>query len=248
MPISSILNRLRGRAVFVSYPKSGRTWMRYVFALAGAKVKFTHAGHGTGNLREIGEAFAGVQAGLLAKRNFFMYRNPLDTAVSLYFQVHRKDLAPDAAEHTARRDKLRRAGLMPPEDMAAFVLHPVWGVENICRFNRAWLDHVSGRSDTLVLSYEDARAEPQRMIGAVLEHAGARGYDLDAIVAASSFDAMKRSQGTRDAAGLGLHGEREGDAESAKVRRGVVRGYGDYLDAGTVAEARGIAEPFGFKV
>jgi hypothetical protein len=57
--------------VFVSYPKSGRTWLRYVLDLVGCKVKFTHAGHGTANVREIGEPFVAPMIADLGHKNIF---------------------------------------------------------------------------------------------------------------------------------------------------------------------------------
>jgi hypothetical protein len=68
--------------VFVSYPKSGRTWIRYIFHLVGRQVRFTHAGQGTSNPSEIGTKFKRVRGSVLQDKNMFMYRNALDTAVS----------------------------------------------------------------------------------------------------------------------------------------------------------------------
>ena len=58
---------------FISFPKSGRTWMRYVFHLVGCPVTFTHAGHGTSQ-REMGEPFSGVDTSELRSKNIFLHR------------------------------------------------------------------------------------------------------------------------------------------------------------------------------
>ena len=90
-------NWILNRTVFVSYPKSGRTWIRYIFALVNLDVEFTHAGFGTREIKQIGTEFNGVKKSVLGRRNIFMYRNPLDTAVSLYFQIHRTDCSHQTA-------------------------------------------------------------------------------------------------------------------------------------------------------
>jgi hypothetical protein len=57
---------------FISYPKSGRTWVRYVLSLAEVRVKFSHGGHGTANLKEVvGKvvAMTGLSFVALSKRS-----------------------------------------------------------------------------------------------------------------------------------------------------------------------------------
>ena len=204
--------------------------MRYVFSLVGKQVKFTHAGHGTANAREIGEPFIRTRPEQLGSKNVFMHRNPLDTAISLYFQVHHVDFAPDAQNYAEMHTKLEKAGRLPPEEISAFVLHPVWGIENVCRYNRAWLDCAATRADFLTMSYEDAISDPKTAIGA------------------ASFDAMKALERSGASSGLRLSGNSDPDPRSAKVRRGVVRGYVDYLEEAEIDAARQVAAGYGFDI
>ena len=160
-------------ATLVSYPKSGRTWLRYVFHLAAADVQFTHAGSGTTS-RYLGRRFSGVDRGeLRGSRTIVMHRNPLDTAVSFYFQVHRKDLPRGSFRYYKRWIPYALTQRLPPRAMEDFVLHPGFGVAKICAFNRAWIDALHGDPDTLVLNYEEARRNARTVFGQLFEFLGA---------------------------------------------------------------------------
>lgn len=241
-------NYLKGNAVLISYPKSGRTWLRYVFHLAGVPMKFTHAGHGTAALDELGHPFIRVKKRVIGRRNIVLHRNVLDTCVSFYFQIHKTDFDKNSNDYAAKHHMLATADLLPPENIVEFVDHPVWGVQNICKFNRAWIDYASGRSNFKVVSYEQIRNNPREYLGQLLEFAGANGYDLEAIIAQSQFDSMKSAEMAGDGKDLRLYGLRDDDPETLKVRKGKVRGYFDYLDASAIARASGTAADYGFEI
>ncbi len=236
------------KIVFISYPKSGRTWMRYVFSLLGTPIAFSHAGHGTSSLDEIGEPFSELKLSQLGDKNIFMFRNPLDTAVSLYFQVHKKDFQSGPTTHFRKFLKLLIRRRLPPKDINRFVIHPVWGVENICRFNRAWLDFLSNRNDALSISYEDARNDPEAVIEQLGRFAGTASFNAKDIAEKSSFESMKQLELQGKSRELRLYGLRNSDQETMKVRRGVVGGYKDYLDPETIDEAKKIAARFQFEI
>jgi len=250
MSTSTLLNRYRPsrRFVFVSYPKSGRTWMRYVFSLARCQVRFTHAGHGTAKLSEIGTAFSGLRTDLLGRRNIFMHRNPLDTAVSLYFQIHKRDFSPTSLDYAEKYEKLSSLGCLPPRDIAHFVIDPVWGVENICRYNSEWLEFFDGRKNSFLLRYEDAVSNPELAIGRILEFVDLKSVDARELAKASSFQSMREIELSGAPAGWRLRGDRPDDHESLKMRKGVVRGYSEYLDPKTIEAARNIAARFQLEI
>jgi hypothetical protein len=211
--------------------------------LAGApSVKFSHAGFGT-SAATIGLAFTEPQIKVLGRRNFFMHRNPIDTAVSLYFQIHKVDFheaAPDF--HEKRALVLQRAG-MPPSAIDEFVAHPVWGIENVLRFNAAWLD-VAAREDMLVVRYEEARESPQLVLSGILSHLGIYGRDVDDIVQRGDFAQMQKVElaGADPALKLSRGAV---DRDARKVRAGKVGGYVNYLSPETVTYCRRVAMRFG---
>lgn len=227
---------------FISYPKSGRTWVRYCLGLCGVTLKFNHAGSGTGK-DDIGRRFSGVIVLPDAENIIFMHRNPIDTAVSLYFQVHKKDLRWGSLRHLRRLPMLFLKGRYAPKSIDSFVLHPGYGVEKICQFNRAWLDHLKGCGNSLILTYEAARADDVSAFTGILNFLKEPTDGVETAVAKSRFDRMKEIEkkgetGTK----LGLVKD---DPESAKVRRGKIGGYVDYLRPETIKQCSDICEKYG---
>jgi hypothetical protein len=241
-------NNLTGRKVLISYPKSGRTWLRYVFHLLGLDVELTHAGYGTGGARNIGKPFRHLKKRVMGRRNIFLYRNALDTCVSLYFQVHRTDLISGSYEYPKKYRKLARADCLPPQDMDEFALHPIWGLENVCKFNAAWLAYLEGRPCSMAFSYEHLREDPETHLAALLDFIEAEPYDLAAVIDGSRFEAMRSKEISGADQELRLNGPQVPDIDALKVRRGKVRGYTDYLSEGAIAEASRIAATYGFEI
>lgn len=235
--------------MLVSYPKAGRTWLRYMLHLAGFEIAVTHAGMGSAG-KDFFRDYRGVRKSRIAGRlPIFLHRNPIDTIVSLYFQVQRKDLALARKVHPLRFAHARWRGRLPPDDIEGFVRHPRFGVETACRYNRAWIDHLTAREPSLVVSYEWLRADPGRGLAAVLDYIGhVPGRPLAEIVEQSNFEAMQRSERAGKLAGVAGMGVADAnDPESGKVRRGEVKGYGRYLSAATIDELRAIAARYGFE-
>ena len=228
----------------ISFPKAGRTWVRAVLRKSGAPLTFTHAGDGSRG-RELGLPFAGVPEPYAARPVLFLHRNPIDTAVSFFFQVTKKDFAPGTFKYYQRYPRLWLRGALPPPDIDAFVLHPTYGVEKVCRFNRGWLDHVTGRPDCRIVTYEDLRADPIPGFTAILDWLGKPADKVAAAVEAKSFAAMKARELARPRR-LGALDRRK-DEGARKARQGKVRGYETALRPETVAAARAIAARFGFE-
>jgi hypothetical protein len=80
---------------------------------------------------------------------------------------------------------------VPPLDIDAFVLHPLHGIEKICRYNRAWLDHIGTRSDCLVITYEELRKDPSKGFQRVLDFWGDTSVSGAHLADLSSFEKMK---------------------------------------------------------
>ncbi len=244
-------NLFLGKSAFVSYPKSGRTWMRYVLRLADIDVRFNHAGSGH-SLKEIGEDFLGVDKHVLARKNVFMYRNPLDTAVSMYFETSLRSLHPSSEGFAEKIKKLNLLDRTPPANIQDFVLDPVWGVERVCKFNRGWLDffHTMNDKHFHVLMYESARSDPEREIKRLLDFFNASSKNLAEIVRKTQFEEMQKLESSlaEPVATLRLGMQVPGEPESMKVRKGKVGGYMDYLSPEAIDECRRIALSYGFGV
>lgn len=228
--------RQDGRLI-VSYPKSGRTWIGFAFSSFGIDATATHAGSST-NRREIGRPFAGILPALRDTPVVFLHRDPIDTAVSMFYQIRRRDFRPWTGRWLRMMVPLALRGALPPRKIDDFVRHPIYGVGNICKFNATWLAHVANRDDCMVLRYEELRANPAEGFQHLLDFFGvshATGADL---AAASDFDQMKKaemSQHAKIAARTVV-----GDPTTFKVRRGKVAGFHDELKPETVAECMAI--------
>jgi hypothetical protein len=240
-----------GKDVFVSYPKSGRTWMRYVLRLSGVDMRYEHAGSGQG-LPEIGEDFAGVDQNILARRNVFMHRNPLDTAVSMYFETHFRQLHPSSNGYTEKFKKLQNFNRIPPEKIEDFVLDSIWGIERVCKFNRGWLNFIKSADKIQfhIISYETAKSNLELEIEKLLIFLNSSVKNIDEIVQKAQFDEMKKLESSlsEPVGKLRLGMQVPGEPESMKVRKGKIGGYRDYLSDHIIKQCAQIASSYDFKV
>ena len=235
------------KPLFVSYPKSGRTWIRYFLSLRGIRIEFSHAGTSSGN-KELGRRIKRFDTSHAVRRRIiFMHRNPIDTAISLYFQVHKKDFRLGSRRYIRRFPAYILQGRLPPRTLEHFLEHPGYGVEKISRFNAAWLAALRSHPDCLVFSYEEARANEERTFARLLDFLGADGTGLSETIEESSFHRMQQHEKDGAPKSLRLKIAIPGDPDSAKVRRGKIHGYLDYLDPPLADKYRAVAARYGFK-
>ncbi len=231
--------------LLISYPKSGRTWLRYIFALVQKPVEFSHAGSGS-NIKIIGKKFSAIESEAAENRRcLFMHRNPIDTAISYFFHVTKKDF--QLHHRFLHLPRLYFEDRLPPRDMPAFLRHPGFGVEKICKFNRAWIDHLSEQKDALIFSYEDMKFRSRQTLAGVFDFTKFEPVDLDWVLEQSSFENMRAAEKSGKAKHLKLRQSKSSDPDSAKVRRGKVMGYSEYLDAANIEHFRDLCRGYGFE-
>jgi len=139
-------------------------------------------------------------------------RDPRDVIVSLYFQL------------TKRTMKYR--GALP--DM---IRDRRFGIDALVAVLNFWLVSWGDRSNCRLVRYEDCRAQPLEVFGELVQFCGFeldRGKLLRSIDFAS-FDNMKRMETEGKFDSGTLQPKDPSDAESFKVRRGVVGGYRTYM-------------------
>jgi hypothetical protein len=178
--------------VCISYPKSGRTWVRFALDVANAPVTYNHGGYATRDPAQLGYTFEGVRRAFFGERNIFLHRNPIDTAVSEFYQIRNRIFTPAHPRYTEMHDRLAAANLLPPPGVDEFVLHPVWGCGKVSAFNRAHIEYFGKRGNSKLVRYEDLRADPAGQFSALLDFLGVRDYDIARIVEESSFEKMRQ--------------------------------------------------------
>lgn len=226
-------SRSENTSRLISYPKSGRTWLRYLFRVADVDCRMSHAGYGS-NPRSprFGRPFGGVTDTTEIGRGVLLIRNPIDTAVSLYFQIHMRELH-SLANRLGYLPRLALGGRLPPRELANFLDHPGFGVRKVCAFNRAWIDAVGSDPRFIVMQYESLLSAPEDGFKTLLAHiAPERDFDFPRLVTETSFERMQVMEKATNDRSLKL-GAKSNNAQSRKVRRGKAGGYVDYLDTET---------------
>jgi Sulfotransferase domain len=218
------------RRELISYPKSGRSRLRYGLYHLGLdrEIRFHHDGFEFNDAAKPVHNFS-VESRLQrlapADRVVFLRRDPRDVLVSLYHQV------------TGRfRDFFRYPGTL-----ADFIRDPYFGAEVLREFYAMW-DAICAQRDVLVVRYEECAVDAAAVFARVGSYFG---FELplnqwQSAADASSFENMKRVEESGEFE-KGWLKKRNGHA---KVRRGKVGGFVEALPPADVTYLNGI---FGLK-
>ena len=249
MNFLKLFNRgLKGN-VCISYPKSGRTWVKFALTVANAPVHYNHGGYASRDPKQLGYKFKGLRKAYFGERNIYLHRNPIYTAVSEFHQIHNRIFNPSHPKYEQIKQRLIEINLVPPSEIDEFVLHPIWGCAKVSEFNRAHIKYFSKKPNAKLVSYEDLKANPADKFAELLDFVGVHDYDIERIVVESSFDNMRKIELSADAdikKKHSLYGMKNNNENSRKVRKGKVMGYLDALSPGTVEKARKICAKHGF--
>ena len=230
---------------FVSFPKSGRTFVRVMLARlyqrqfgidertvlkfdtlrrASPRVPrllFTHDGDALRTPREISvdcQAYAATKVILLV-------RHPGDVIVSRY-------------SHLKNRSHDRARQRLAAQPLDGFVWTANGGVPSIVRFLNAWSEEARRREDVLIVRYEDVLADPVAVMSLMADFVGLDSDPLainDAVEFARLENLRKKErEGYFHSGRLGKG--RAGNEESYKVRSGTAGGYRSKLCAENVAK------------
>jgi hypothetical protein len=210
-----------GVGVLVSYPKSGRTWLRVMLDELHLNFDYKHDGATHSKPRLFEELTLCSQKIYLDKPVVFLSRDPRDTVVSCYFE---KSLRLDGYAGT----------------IADFVRDPLYGVEKIVRYNLTWLERGADLPACLPITYEQIAADPVATMRSIVAFVGVELDDTEIVrmVADNTFERMHQREAGGEYSQRYRHRLSPSDAdnpESYKVRRGKVGGYVDYLSAEDIA-------------
>ena len=226
-------------AVVVSFPKSGRTFVRAMLARVyqrrfgidergllefptlkhapaeAPRVLFTHAGDAMrrpGQIRVDPADYAGKKIVLLA-------RHPADVAVSRYHHLKHRS-----------RDKARQQLARQP--LETFVWADQGGIPSIA----AYLNRFAALPGVTIVRYEDFLSDPDKSLKRLARAIGVKtdAKDIAGAVKFGSLPNLKKLEREGYFTSSRLREARKGDAKSGKVRSGKSGGYRAELDAGTI--------------
>lgn len=226
--------RVQGLAI-VSFPKSGRTWVRFMLDKLGISPKFTHENAD----RRASLEYTRENVRLSPHRRvIFLHRNPLDTVVSFY------NHAKYVTDWPYRPAEV-------PETISQFLRHPTMGIRYILEFNKTWLEAADQFEDFLAISYEDLRADPVAGLRKIVDFCGVARISDRAIrhaVKAGEFDRMQKLEEAGKLARVypGMFSNRDADPRGRKVRSGKIGNYRNSLSDEDIAYCIGQAKAVGW--
>ena len=232
--------------VIVSFGKSGRTWLRVMLS------RFYQVKYGIGERHLIGfdnlhkknraipklffthdnylKDYTGnrdSKADFYDKKVVLLIRNPLDVAVSQFFQW----------KYRMRPGK--KALNQYPEhgsdiEIYDFLMDPDAGLTKIIDYLNLWAREAGKIKDLLIVRYEDMRSNTGEVLEKILTFLGTPG-EQDQIQEAVRFASVENMRNMETKRTFWLSGSRmvakdKSNPNSYKVRKAKVGGYRDYFD------------------
>ncbi len=228
---------LRTDAYIVSYPKSGRTWLRVLIGKAlcekynlpeaimlytkkvtsEAGILCTKFAHDSSGDRYEYYRLPTDKSKYAENKVIFLARDIKDILVSYYFHTTRG---------TKRKEKLYSGAL------SDLIRSDIRGARKVISFYNIWHGQREVPKEFLLIRYEDMHEKTDEVLAQVLHFLGAKNIErhiIETAVQFASFNSMKK----KERAGFFKHQSMKprniNEPESYKVRKGVVGGYKSYL-------------------
>jgi hypothetical protein len=231
--IKAAITFLLQRTRIVSYPNSGRTWLRVMLAELGLHPRFTHA---QSRFRwalppqEIGQNMSRYTH----RRVLFLVRNPKDTVASNY-------------HHVTKRGRHWQG------EFKVFLRHPNYGFERILAFHKAWLNaQPRFRHGIHVEFYEDMRADTAETLARIVSFLNTPSIppaEITASAERNQLEQMKAREISGELHALFQDRFRVTDANeplARQVRRGRVGGHCEDMDDEDIAYCDSLIAAYGY--
>jgi hypothetical protein len=249
----------RSGLIIIGHPKSGNTWLKVMIArlyqvryglnpseligsdelalrnpaiprLAATNGYYSYEG-------SVGRVLAAgaPDAPLRHKPVMLLARNPIDIAVSWFFQftkrqsAHKQELINHFIKHPIDR---RTVGMWD------FVRYSDIGLPFLIDYLNTWERNLNELDHSLLVRYEDLRAEPADALKKITALMGESFSDdeIREAVSFGAFDNLRKLESSGFFRRGGMRLRNAGDPDTFKVRRGKVGGYPDYFSPEQVAE------------
>jgi hypothetical protein len=210
------------KRIVVSFPKSGRSWLRYALELTeeASDIVFCHDefeyNDGAKPALNFDKDIRYKRYDRHADKIVYVDRDTRDTIVSLYNQVTGR--FSDFFNYT--------------DNISAFIRDDYFGVDNLIRFQKMWRA-LARQNDWLMVRYEEMHQDFEKVFSRVCEYFGIEisGKQIKHIADMASFDSMKQ---------LELSGNSERPwltprNSFSKVRKGKVGGFTSELNPHDIA-------------
>lgn len=232
--------------VIISFPKSGRTWLRVMLSrffqskfginkniLLGfdnyhhinpgiPRILFTHD-----NIISDYTGIFGSKKDYHGKKVILLVRDPRDVVVSQFFQYKYRirDAKKKLYSHLHNKKDLT---------ILEFTLDKQHGLPPIIEFLNNWHRELPNIKDSMVIRYEDIRKSPEKSLASILEFIGTPGTteDIEQAVAYAEFhnlQKLEKQQSFTSSSRRMMAGDKS-NPDSYKVRRAKVGGYTDYFN------------------
>lgn len=234
------------KPICISYPKSGRTWLRMILNTLNIDLEYSHLDTGA-DRKSWGKRFDELEFPHIQREKIvFLHRDPRDVVVSMFYEFTKRQLPMLDSE---QRNKYEVRGLIPPANLPEFVRSPRFGIEKVIVFNIACKNNLKA----FVLTYEKMMSSPVESISPLLEYLGTTrtGKEIDDAIKENDFESMRKREVTGDIPVnmVGRLGPTNPlDVNSYKVRKGIVGGWVTEMDSETQNFSNEIMQKYDYKI
>ena len=204
--------------IVISYPKSGRTWLRIILEKLNILIQYDHDETQLGK-KIPPDQLSGDKTLFRNNRIILLVRDPRDTVVSAYYQAIKRQKIYD-------------------KSISEFIRDEKFGIKKILKFHEIWNENQHIPKDFMLLRYEDMqkdiKGEIKRLV-AFLNGSKINEQKIEKATEFGKFDNMHKMEqkGIFKKKYKGILAPKDkNDKESYKTRKGKVGGfYEDFTKA-----------------